>query len=62
MSKIALCLWFDGQAEDAADFYVSTFRRCGQDAATGDVMRYTASGGPKLVTDTAPGNATNVRS
>jgi predicted 3-demethylubiquinone-9 3-methyltransferase (glyoxalase superfamily) len=25
MSKIAPCLWFDGQAEDAAHFYVSVF-------------------------------------
>ncbi len=47
MSKIAPCLWFDGQAEDAANFYVSTFRRCGQDAAIGHVMRYAAAGGPK---------------
>lgn len=47
MSKIAPCLWFDGQAEDAANFYVSTFRRCGQEAAIGDVMRYAADGGPK---------------
>ena len=46
MSKIAPCLWFDGQAEEAAEFYVSTFRHCGQDAAMGDVMRYAASGGP----------------
>ena len=38
MSKIAPCLWFDGQAEDAANFYVTTFRHCGQEAAMGDVM------------------------
>src|SRR3712207_5086516 len=47
MSKIAPCLWFDGQAEDAANFYVATFHRCGQEAAIGDIMRYAASGGPK---------------
>jgi xylan 1,4-beta-xylosidase len=47
MSKIAPCLWLDGQAEDAASFYVATFRRCGQEAAMGDVMRYAADGGPK---------------
>src|SRR5215207_1206618 len=47
MSKIAPCLWLDDQAEDAATFYVATFRRCGQEAAMGDVMRYAASGGPK---------------
>jgi predicted 3-demethylubiquinone-9 3-methyltransferase (glyoxalase superfamily) len=47
MSKIAPCLWFDGQGEEAAEFYVSTFRRGGQEAAIGDVMRYAASGGPR---------------
>jgi predicted 3-demethylubiquinone-9 3-methyltransferase (glyoxalase superfamily) len=47
ISKIAPCLWFDDQAEDAANFYVSTFRGCGQEAAIGDIMRYAASGGPK---------------
>jgi len=26
MQKIAPCLWFDGQAEEATDFYVSIFR------------------------------------
>ncbi|HEY4350701.1 MAG TPA: VOC family protein, partial [Paraburkholderia sp.] len=25
MDKIATCLWFDGQAEEAAKFYVSVF-------------------------------------
>jgi predicted 3-demethylubiquinone-9 3-methyltransferase (glyoxalase superfamily) len=40
MSKISPCLWFDNQAEEAADFYISTFRTCGQDAARGDVMYY----------------------
>ncbi len=40
MSKITSCLWFDDQAEQAADFYVSSFRACGQDAAIGNVMRY----------------------
>ncbi len=47
MSKIAPCLWFNGQAEGAVNFYVATFRCCGQDTARGDVMRYAASGGPK---------------
>lgn len=48
MSKIALCLWFDGRAEEAADFYVSVFRDSGQDAAIGDIMRFGDSGpGPK---------------
>ena len=40
MSKVAPCLWFDHQAEEAAAFYVSTFRACGQEASLGEVMRY----------------------
>lgn len=36
MSKIAPCLWFDGQAEDAANFYVSLF----PDSAILTVSRY----------------------
>jgi predicted 3-demethylubiquinone-9 3-methyltransferase (glyoxalase superfamily) len=27
MQKISTCLWFDGQAEEAAKFYVSVFRK-----------------------------------
>jgi predicted 3-demethylubiquinone-9 3-methyltransferase (glyoxalase superfamily) len=38
MSKIAPCLWFDGQAEDAAKFYVSLF----PDAGITAVSRYGA--------------------
>ncbi|MYR44249.1 VOC family protein [Streptomyces sp. SID5910] len=30
------CLWFDGQAQEAADFYVSVF----ENSATGPVTRY----------------------
>jgi predicted 3-demethylubiquinone-9 3-methyltransferase (glyoxalase superfamily) len=44
MSKISPCLWFDGQAEEAANFYVSAFRDCGQDGAIGEVMRYGDAG------------------
>jgi predicted 3-demethylubiquinone-9 3-methyltransferase (glyoxalase superfamily) len=44
MSKISPCLWFDDQAEEAANFYVSTFRDCGQDGAIGEVMRYGDAG------------------
>jgi hypothetical protein len=29
MSKITLCLWFNGNAEEAAKFYVSEHRRIG---------------------------------
>ena len=39
MSKVAPCLWFDDRAEEAADFYVSTFRACGQDASLGEITR-----------------------
>jgi predicted 3-demethylubiquinone-9 3-methyltransferase (glyoxalase superfamily) len=34
------CLWFDGQAEEAADYYVSIF----PDSTLGDVGRYTEAG------------------
>jgi predicted 3-demethylubiquinone-9 3-methyltransferase (glyoxalase superfamily) len=36
MTKIAPCLWFNGEAEPAAQFYVALF----EDAAIGDVSRY----------------------
>ena len=36
MSKIAPCLWFDGDAEEAAKFYVSLF----PDAAITALSRY----------------------
>ena len=38
MSKMALCLWFDDRAEEAANFYVATCRDCGQNAAIGDML------------------------
>jgi predicted 3-demethylubiquinone-9 3-methyltransferase (glyoxalase superfamily) len=44
MSKIAPCLWFDDRAEEAANFYVSTFRDCGQESAIGEIMRYGDAG------------------
>lgn len=44
MSKIAPCLRFDGQAAAAANFYVSTFQDCGQEAVIGDMLRHGASG------------------
>ncbi|MFF8971736.1 VOC family protein [Streptomyces sp. NPDC014995] len=34
------CLWFDGQAEEAAHFYVSVFKN----SSVGDVARYTEAG------------------
>ncbi|KAL2131973.1 hypothetical protein VTI74DRAFT_4374 [Chaetomium olivicolor] len=42
LSKLTLttCLWFDGQAEDAAAFYTSIF----PNSKTGHVQRYTDAG------------------
>jgi predicted 3-demethylubiquinone-9 3-methyltransferase (glyoxalase superfamily) len=40
VQKIAPCLWFDNQAEDAAEFYVSIF----QNSAIGTVTRYGKEG------------------
>ena len=40
LSKIAPCLWFDSQAEDAADLYVSIF----PDSAIDAVSRYGREG------------------
>ncbi len=44
MSKIVPCLWFDDRAEEAAKFYVATFRACGQDAAIGEILHYGETG------------------
>jgi predicted 3-demethylubiquinone-9 3-methyltransferase (glyoxalase superfamily) len=44
MSSIAPCLWFDDQAEEAANFYVSAFHGCGRGAAVGDVLRFGEAG------------------
>jgi len=44
MSKIELCLWYDDCAEEAADFYVSTFRECGQDAEINGITHDTEVG------------------
>lgn len=38
MQKIKPCLWFDDQAEEAANFYVSVF---GGDSAVVDITHYT---------------------
>lgn len=44
MPKITTCLWFDGQAEAAMNFYVSIFK----DSKVGSVSRYGDAGpGPK---------------
>lgn len=39
MSKVAPCLWFAEEAEEAAKFYVATFKACGQEAAIQEYMR-----------------------
>jgi predicted 3-demethylubiquinone-9 3-methyltransferase (glyoxalase superfamily) len=41
MQKITTCLWFDGQAEEAMNFYTSVFRN----SKAGKVTRY-GDGGP----------------
>jgi predicted 3-demethylubiquinone-9 3-methyltransferase (glyoxalase superfamily) len=44
MQKISTCLWFDGQAEEAAKFYTSIFKN----AKIGQIMRTSEAGpGPK---------------
>ena len=44
MQKITPCLWFDGNAEEAADFYASVFK----DSKRLEIMRYGDAGpGPK---------------
>lgn len=45
---IETCLWFDGQAEAAAEFYVATFRAAGRAAEATGGLRYGEAGpGPK---------------
>lgn len=52
MSNITTCLWFDKEAEEAANFYVRVFSEGGRSAKIGKVARYGeagagASGQPK---------------
>jgi predicted 3-demethylubiquinone-9 3-methyltransferase (glyoxalase superfamily) len=42
MNGIGVCLWFDSDGEDAAHFYVETFRACGRNAEIRTVARYPA--------------------
>ncbi|WGF90492.1 VOC family protein [Marinivivus vitaminiproducens] len=44
MSKLMTCLWFDGQAEEAANFYVDTFKACGREASLGETLRIGEAG------------------
>ena len=39
-SNITTCLWFDTQAEEAADFYVKIFYEAGRQAKIGKIARY----------------------
>jgi predicted 3-demethylubiquinone-9 3-methyltransferase (glyoxalase superfamily) len=52
MSNITTCLWFDKQAEEAANFYVKVFTEGGRKAKISKIARYgesaaKASGQPK---------------
>ena len=38
--KMAICLWFDSQAEDAANFYISIFKN----SSMGSISRYGTEG------------------
>lgn len=40
MSGITTCLWFDGKAEETAEFYIAAFRRAGRPASRGEDMRW----------------------
>jgi len=48
MQKITTCLWFDGQAEEAADYYTSVFKNSKEgEARTYDEATAKATGGKK---------------
>ncbi|OGU29819.1 MAG: hypothetical protein A2X67_14760 [Ignavibacteria bacterium GWA2_55_11] len=44
MHKIVPCLWFDNQAEEAAQYYVSIFAARGRKAKMGRIARYGKAG------------------
>ncbi len=44
MPKITTCLWFDTQAEEAANFYVKVFKGGGRSAKIGTIARYGEAG------------------
>lgn len=44
MANITTCLWFDGQAEEAANFYVGVFAEGRRSAKIGKIARYGDSG------------------
>lgn len=48
MSDITPCLWFDHEAEEAAEFYVAIFRKAGRSAEITAISHYGAAGpGPR---------------
>ncbi|MBV2142761.1 VOC family protein [Falsochrobactrum sp. TDYN1] len=46
MSGLTICLWFDMQAEEAANYYVSVFRECGRTASVDGLVRFKHSHQP----------------
>ncbi|MDI6027322.1 VOC family protein [Corticibacterium sp. UT-5YL-CI-8] len=40
MSTVATCLWFDQQAQEAAEFYISVFKSLGRRAEIGKISHY----------------------
>jgi predicted 3-demethylubiquinone-9 3-methyltransferase (glyoxalase superfamily) len=44
MSKIAICLWFDTEAEQAAQHYVRIFKEMGREASVDVIARYAPGG------------------
>ena len=44
MANITTCLWFNKQAEEAANFYVRAFAEGGRSAKIGKIARYGESG------------------
>jgi predicted 3-demethylubiquinone-9 3-methyltransferase (glyoxalase superfamily) len=44
ISRLTTCLWFDGQAEEAAESYVAIFRAAGREAAIRPMLRVGEAG------------------
>jgi predicted 3-demethylubiquinone-9 3-methyltransferase (glyoxalase superfamily) len=42
MSQISICLWFDTEAEEAANHYIRIFKEMGREASARGVGRYNA--------------------
>ncbi len=51
------CLWFDGQAQEAVDFYVSIFPNSRQTTPGGIMIGYELDGRPFLALDGGPAHA-----